>query len=183
MKRTEAVFLTTEVPADEAALVRAAELARRLSQPCTLRSARDARWLRLERSAAAEGAPAPAPQSPAWFAALLGADARRWDELSALARTLSEGWSGDVLTLEGAQEIYWVRYSRWSGGVRVRCFEYAASDIANAGWVRNEGAPEPWEDDEEVGPDIASLSGVLGLPPHDAGTGVGAPWSDALVVR
>lgn len=182
MKRTEAIYLATEGRADAPSLARAAELARALQQPCNLRRALGAPWLQLERIEREASRTAPEPQSPAWFAALLGADARRWSELSELARSLSASWPADVLTLEGAQEIFWVRYSRWSSGTRRRCFEYAASDVENAGWVRNEGAPEVWEEDEEVGPDIASLARVLGLPSPDRGVDAEASWSAALVV-
>jgi len=168
LRRSEAIYLATEGRADQS-LSRAAEIVRSRKQSGTLRYAVDAPWLWLERHTPASSGLSPQPQSPAWFAALLGEDARRWKELGELARSLSEAWPGDVVTLEGAPEIFWVRYARWSSGARQRCFEYAASDISNAGWVRNEGPAEPWEDDEEVGPDIGSLMRVLGLPSQEPG--------------
>jgi hypothetical protein len=164
LKRTEAIYLATRGPADLRSLQRAADLVRALGQRGTLRHTVEAPWVQLERSTLTATDAGLEPQSPAWFSALLVADARRWTGLSNLARALSEKWDEPVITLEGAKEVFWVRYSRWSAGARKRCFEYAASDVLGAGWVQNEGPPEPWEEDEEVGPDVASLGVVLRLP-------------------
>src|SRR5207253_2162580 len=87
---------------------------------------------------------------------------------------------GDVVTLEGVAELHWVRYARWSGGEMRRCFEYSADEGKRAGWVRSEGPPEAWEEDDEVGPDVEGVAGALGVagPPD-----VPASWSRELVIE
>jgi len=141
------------------------------------RRATSAPWIAVQREERAEQLPP--PQSPEWFAALLDRDTRHWDALKSVARALSNAWPLDVVTLEGAPALRWVRYARWRGGITQRCFEYAANDIANAGWVKNEGAAEPWEDDEEVGPDLGSLARALEVPGLDAHDGPRFPWLDS----
>lgn len=178
--RTEAFFLKTEGPATEDDLGAAARCARDAGLAGTVRRAENTPWIELRRAEGDE--PLPPAQSPEWFAALLNRDVLRWEALVAAARALSQSWPHDVVTLEGAAASAWVRYSRWRAGETARCFEYAANDIANAGWVKNDGEPESWEDDEEVGPDLGSLAHALGVPGLEAQGGPPCRWQNEAQV-
>lgn len=181
MGHTESLLLRTPGPTGEAELAEAVAIVRAAGLSCTVRRSAGSAWIGIEQTPVIPADPH-VPLSPGWFDALIRGRAERWAALASLAQRVSGRWAGDVVTLEGAPEMHWVRYSRHLAGRRVRCFEYSANDVTRAGWIQNEGEAESWEDDEEVGPDMGAIARQLGVPGLGAMGGPALLWTEARSV-